>query len=56
MKRNQKLGRYARGRKGRHEYKKATTRAERTEAKRQLRKDPESMERQHRRRYWGWDD
>lgn len=57
MKRTQQMGWLIRGKVGaRKEMKKAQNRAERTEAKRQLKKKPEEVETKPKRRYWGWDD
>ena len=56
MKRTQQMGSLIRGKKIRKEMKKEQNRAERTEAKRLLKKKPEEMETKTRRRYWGWDD
>ena len=57
MKRTQQFGWLIRGKvKVRKEYKTQQNRAERTEAKRRLKKDPEAMENKPKRRYWGWDD
>lgn len=57
MKRGQQFGRWIRGKvRVRKNAKKAVNQAERTEAKRQLKKDPEELETKTRRRYWGYDD
>lgn len=56
MKRTQKLGSLARGKKCHSQMKKEQRRAERQEARQRLKKDPETMERTLRRRYWGHDD
>lgn len=57
MKRTQQFGWFIRGRSPiRKDMKKQQNRAERTEAKRILKKDPESLESKPRRRYWGYDD
>lgn len=57
MKRGQQFGWYIRGKVHvRKEAKQAVNRAERTEAKRVLKKDPESLENKPKRRYWGYDD
>lgn len=57
MKRGQQFGRYIKGKTPiRKRLKQDTNRAERTEAKRLLRKDPDSLDSKPRRRYWGYDD
>lgn len=57
MKRGQQFGRFIRGKvRVRKNAKKAVNQAERTEAKRRLKKDPEDLELKPRRRYWGYDD
>jgi len=57
MKRGQQFGTFIRGRvKVRKNLKKEVNRAERTEFKRRLKKDPEDVETKPRRRYWGYDD
>jgi len=57
MKRGQQFGTFIRGKaRLRKNKKKELSRAERTEAKRQLKKNPEEVETKPRRRYWGYDD
>lgn len=57
MKRTQQMGWYIRGKvRIRKEMKQAQNRAERADANRRLKKDPEDLETKPRRRYLGWDD
>lgn len=57
MKRGQQFGNYIRGKvRLRKNRKKELNQAERTEAKRQLKKNPEEVETKPRRQYWGYDD
>lgn len=57
MKRTQQFGWYIRGKvKVRKEMKQAQNRAERTESRRLLKKNPDALENKPKRRYWGYDD